>query len=300
MTTVIDHTEASNVLDDDRVDHALAAIARTPIGPARESQIEEFLREFQEVIAKVARGMCHRYGLNGGDLDDVRSLAMEATLVGLRALGQPGVEPIRIFHVWLGLKVRTRVRIMTEQAAHTGVSGQTSKIRRERAIRLRVQQRETELGRYLTTDEQSRLVGEYNAEVMRSRVDAARQGALANVADLVEISQVGIEDYDAPTTDVNDVVVAPFEMVGAIRETVARCDAEDRDSRERGHAGRLGRIVRALYEPYLVDGESARRSVPEIVLVTGENRETVRRHVTRADEIMREVMATVYGIEGAA
>lgn len=276
----------SRVVRDISVDLAMIEGAE---GDIRNRLTEDFIRNYEDLLGATARRQIRAYNLTYRDhFDEVYSLVLEAAWTILRELGQPGVQEVLNFPVYLAMRARTMVRIMTESGTHTGISGATAHVRRVRALARRRAMLRVELGREPSKEEVEQLIVRINDELLTTRANAARQGALVSTDDLKHIQKIPIEGFDSPAViTLDEMEIAPFEMFAVIRTVLVRCD---------GISERLGEIARALYHDYIQDGAGERLTVPEIVEMTGQNRETVRRGVKQIWDISRQVLEDDYGI----
>jgi len=248
-------------------------------GADRERLVDSFFIVHDDLINFVARRQCRAYGLSYADrFDDVRAIARETAWLILNNLDTEGAEAIRSFPAYLMTRTRTAVRVASESAAWTGVSGSVGRMRRHRALETRLGPVRRELGRDLTKQETRAAIAAYNDELRATRTDAEKQGALVSEADLAPPTLVDLCENNAATFTVDEAEIAPFEMVNVAKAVVANAYHGRHD---------LGVIAQAYYGPYLADRQSEPPRIPEIVANTGFNRMKVSRAILRIHELSR-------------
>jgi len=169
----------------------LARIADAPPA-ARPRLINDFLAARRGLFAQLSRSICPRFRINPGlHADDVQQIVTMTALamVNEHLAGELGA---RRFEALLTVRARSEVRAHFDSAAQTPLSEMTTVKRRMRKLGEKRRQLVAALGREPTAAE---VVDEWNTEAGTRFADAARQGMLATVADLLDP-----EHHGDPTT----------------------------------------------------------------------------------------------------
>jgi hypothetical protein len=202
----------------DRVDltwGGVDALLGDSLVPASDPGLADFLahKTVVRLIEVLVARHCKSYGLTfgpGGYSDDVRS---EIVVVALTILTNPEVaaraRSKKDFPTALHFLSKDRIKQLRESPWFNGFTGMSSMHRRRRSLLALRAELTATWGREPGVGE---LIDLYNARVRERRADAARQGALARAADLVDPDKCRVDVSDlvhsdpCATTDIYPVV----------------------------------------------------------------------------------------------
>lgn len=273
----------SGVLTWDRVDELLPQ-------PVTAHDVDTFLRrpEVVHMISVAVTAACHRWSIDlrthGEDFTNEAR-----TLVFLMLTDPASSASARRIVNGLGaavyLRFGDRVKSIVESPAWLGSAGLSSRVRRARALAVFTDRLAHELGRVPSPQE---VVDRFNAAVTSTRADAARQGMIASVQDLVEVTPDKLDPVlsDVALSHDDDTPLVGVEARLALSAALRRCAAESSEVA----------LVAAAWLGHFDDDPPYIATVAEIVAETGMPAALVRLHRERVQEVMREVLAQEFGV----
>lgn len=263
--------------------HTALLLIAAAEGDHRAQLVADFLKVNRVLLASLARRQCRTWCLAPRNYyDDVYSITQEEAWKILHNIDTAKAEDIRSWPRYLSMKVRTRMRVATESPAWTGLSGGVSQMRRYRALDVRLRAQRNEIGRNLTEAETKAAIDDYNDDLLKTRVDASRQGALVTIEDLKPLQVT--TGYHGSWRPEEDAGIAYMEMSNVLTTVIAVAYRESAD---------LGLIAQWYYNPYLAERSPSMARVADIVAATGLNRMKVSRALGRIQEITRDQLAEV-------
>lgn len=201
------------------------------------------------------------------DADDVRQLVRQTHWQ--MALAPLSLEPGR-WVACLLVRSRSATRDWASSPAHTGMSGASGVIRRQRALHAQRARLTAELGYEPTTEEVVAVV----AAIQPSGRCGRRHTALPVATDLAGVSMTSLRPSDVSLApDTADGVIARLDVERRLAAVIDRCIAADPE---------LGRIAAAWLERW--DGDR----LPTIV--------DVARRVGRSTAMVRSAVRTIRAI----
>lgn len=149
--------------------------------------LDEFFADpmVARLLGAVTRTLCIKFGMClSNDLDDMRAEVSEVMLLILTSPEHAArARRADSFPAAVYLAAKNRFAAYTESGRHTGMSGTSSVVRRQRALTAHRARMVASLGREPGVKE---LVDDFNARMRATRKDPVRQGMVASGEDLVE------------------------------------------------------------------------------------------------------------------
>ena len=263
----------------------LAAIAAAP-DLARQRMINDFLAARQGLFAQLTRSICVRFRIGAGlHADDVQQIvAMTAlAMVHEQLRGEPGA---RRFEALLTVRARSQVRAHFDSASQTPLSQMTTVKRRLRKLGEKRRQLVAQLGREPSPAE---VVQQWNAEARTRFSDAARQGMLATVADLLDVQHHGDPADIDPAAPADTGPLSPLEGRAFLEEVLAETRRIDPLLGDAAAAWLGG----ALADPPFV------RTTTEVAALLGVRTQQATAALTAVRRVAAEILTDRYGIAPA-
>ena len=262
-----------------------------PVGErADEDRVTDFLRHPQVVslVRRVTRASCNRFGVNWGTHGE--DFEAECRLMLWRWLVDPAARAsaMRIrngLHVALLNRFADKTKTILESSAWVGSRGMSSQLRRHRYLMVHAERLRAELGRDPSQEE---VIESYNARVMASRKDAARQGVVATVADFNDVAPVGLDStLNMPAASHHDdLPLASVEARPLLRAVLVA-------------AGAVDPVLRLVVQEWLGhfdDDPPFIATVSEIADALTLDEDTVRNLLVQAGALCRKVAEDEFGV----
>lgn len=255
----------------------IESIYALPIGQRTEA-IGDFLVEHSSKVAGIAARLARQFHVSPSSRDDVVQIVRTCTWNVLAEPKDPRVASNEIFTI-IATRSRNEMTRFVQSSAYTGVSGMVSAQRRYSAVSQHARRMTNLLG-YEPTDEE--VIKSYNTQILSTRSNPGRQGALASESDLQLPTVVHDPDHilsDRVHADAGEL--DPAEGSWMVREVIARCTEQD---------PALGRVARAALGGHLEMAGDFTMSVVDICAATKMPRGEVSRLVQQLRQVAIEVL----------
>lgn len=261
-----------------------------PDGETTAEMVDAFLRteEIEHLVLATVRSVCNRWSIHYPTYGDDLANECRTTIFLMLTDSSQRASAGRIRN-GLGaavyLRFGDRVKALVESPEWTGTRGASSRVRRARALASYASRLAESLGRTPTQEE---IVAGFNHAMTGARRDAARQGMVATVDDLVSLTPQALDPALAlPALSHDD----DFPLVGpearmVLERALARCE-------EIGSSVAL--VARAWLGHFDADPPYI-STISEIVAETGLSATAVRRLRAQAEQVVRDVLAQEFGI----
>lgn len=254
----------------------VAAIRHMP-PEARTAAVDAFLRDYDAMVAELARRM---YRHSGGSPDDARAIVMEAAWL---LLDQSGDGPeIHNFPGLLTMASRSAYTRALDSERGLGMAGMVSRQRRQRTLGRARLAYLTEHGHEPSNEE---LVAFHNLLVTARRKDAAGQGALASLADLEPIGADEMPEQ-ALGTHPDGGILSNAEGNDLVRRTIERAEAE---------SPKLGAVARAFLGGHLSEPGQIEDRIGYVATAAGVPMQEIADLISRVQQIAADIFREMSG-----
>lgn len=270
----------------------LARIAELT-GIKRERALADFHASRQRVYDTFTRNLCKKFGVPSINREDVYQ---EIAITGIELTEDWDPQSTYRWEVQLYGAARSRIRKLVESGHWDGVGGMTTWHRRRSKLRQTADKLRRTQGTEPTRQE---IVDAHNDEAYRRYSDPKRQGMIATIDDLADMTPLSLsgvvrvgEDanpIDVPVMDITDeCVLSPMESPEFIAKVIDECYSR---------SVTLGDVASGWLDSFGSDGAPL-RTVPELSTRLGRSYESTRRALIRVKEVAVAVLERDYNITG--
>lgn len=256
----------------------------------KQGHINQFLMDHDHAHGRIADSLCRRYSLGDAMVEDVKQ---EVMMVSYSLFTDDDklakAKRLPSWYNAVSLLSQNVIKALSESSATTGSRGMSTVVRRRRAL---AKFRSEWVARQSTEPTDVELVEAFNKQMLERRSNAARQGMIATVDDLVPFNPV---EFD-PTLDIptlgheDDCPLVPSEAVSLIERGIRQCYLISRE---------LGDVSRAYYGDALNIPPHI-STTAEVAADLGITAATARRLMRDVDDVMRDVLENDFGISREA